>query len=391
MESYIEDKKNLYASILEFLEESKDDNDGEVMTESFQQLITVIKSQHIEENAEEMRQFLEIIKSIGLHHHRDQHFNEKMNQLLIRYKDQIKQTLSNLEIFRIFENNKKIVLFLLQNELITISNEIYKEILNKIEKNGNRYWHFFIPELEKFIGEEKMAFIKSELLKKDPTFFTNYEEKREKGENDSYICSLIREDSVKEFITYVNRHNISPSNQILPSIFETNLFLIEQENTTLIEYSAFFGSIQIYRYLLMNKAEMKPRLWLYSIHSKNAELIHLVESLEISPPTNYEECLMESIKCHHNDIACYIENNLIDQEEKYYQQNEELISNCIKYHNYSHFEKDNIIEHGFFYLCFYHYDKLFGLLLKKKEKLIEGKLKQYPNIRSASKNNEIEV
>ena len=139
MESYIEDKKNLYALILEFLEELEDDNDGEVMTESFQQLITVIKSQHIEENAEEMRQFLEIIKSIGEHHHRDQHFNEKMNQLLIRYKDQIKQTLSNLEIFRIFENNKNIVLFLLQNEIITISSEINKEIVNKIENNGNRY------------------------------------------------------------------------------------------------------------------------------------------------------------------------------------------------------------------------------------------------------------
>ena len=79
-----------------------------------------------------MRQFLEIVKSIGEHHHRYQHFNERMNQLLLYYKGQIKQTLSNIEIFHIFENNKKIVLFQLQNDIITISDKIYKEIVTII-------------------------------------------------------------------------------------------------------------------------------------------------------------------------------------------------------------------------------------------------------------------
>ena len=318
MESYIEDKKNLYTTILEFLEESDEYNDDESLNESIQELIKV---QQIEGDAEEMRQFLEIVKNIGEHHHRDQHFNERMNQLLLHYKDQIKQTLSNSEIFHIFENNKKIVHFLIKKGIITISDEICQEIENKIENNGNRYWHFFIPELENFVGEEKMKFVKKELLEKDPTFFTNYEEKREEGENDSYFCSLIRHDSVEDFISHVNQHNISPSSVILSSIFETNPFLIDNKNTTLIEYSAFFGSIQIFRYLLMNKAEIMPSLWLYTIHSKNAELIHLLESNEIPPPKfkrkekeeeensikNYEQCLIESIKCHHNDFAVYIQ------------------------------------------------------------------------------------
>lgn len=30
-----------------------------------------------------------------------------------------------------------------------------------------------------FVGEEKMKFVKYEILKKYPTFFTNYEEKRQ--------------------------------------------------------------------------------------------------------------------------------------------------------------------------------------------------------------------
>ena len=403
MEAYIEDKKYLYTSIHEFLEESEECNDDEFRKKTFEKLIKVIGSQQIEGDAEEMRQFLEIIKSIGEHHHRSQQFNERMSQLLFHYKDQIRQTLLNSEIFHIFENNKKIVHFLIKKDIITVSEEISEYILYKIENNGKRYCHFFIPELEKILSEEKMKIVKKELLKENPNIFTNYEEKREEGENDSYICSLIRQDSVEDFITHVNRYNISPLSQITPSIFETNPFLIDNTNTSLIEYSAFFGSIQIFRYLLMNNAELTPSLWLYAIHSKNAELIHLLESNEVPPPkskrnkkeeksnTNYEECLIESIKCHHNDIADYIENNFINQTEKDSEEKEEIISNCIKYHNYLHFQKDIIIDHGFFYLSFYHYDQLFEHLLKFKEKLIEEKMIQYPDIRTASKNNEIEV
>ena len=56
-----------------------------------------------------------------------------------------------------------------------------------------------------------------------------------------------------------------------------------------------------------------------------------------------------------------------------------------------YFQNDAIIDHGFFYLSFYHYDKLFELLLKKKEKSINEKMIQYQDIRSAAENNEIEV
>ena len=146
------------------------------------------------------------------------------------------------------KTTKRLFISYLQKGIITISDEIYKELLYKIENNRNRYCHFFLPELEQFIGEEKMNFLKNELLNEDPTIFTDYEKKREEGENDSYICSLIRQDSVEEFIAHVNRFNISPKSEISPSIFETNPFLIDNKNTSLIEYSAFFGSIQIFQY-----------------------------------------------------------------------------------------------------------------------------------------------
>ena len=77
--------------------------------------------------------------------------------------------------------------------------------------------------------------------------------------------------------------------------------------------------------------------------------------------------LIESIKCHHNDFADYIQKNFLFHGEKDLEQKEAIIANCIKYHNYYYFETETIKDHGFFYLNFYKYNELFNLLLKEKE------------------------
>ena len=89
---------------------------------------------------------------------------------------------------------------------------------------------------------------------------------------------------------------------------------------TVIENAAFFGSIQIIRYLKYNKATLTNSLWLYTIHSKNAELIHFLEENKIEPERNqkttkepFDDVFIESIKCHHNDIALYIKDSLFEK------------------------------------------------------------------------------
>ena len=128
---------------------------------------------------------------------------------------------------------------------------------------------------------------------------------------------MIRADSIDDFIIYVNRYNISLSSTINSSIFETNSFLLKNKKTTLIEYAAFFGSIQIFQYLRLNNVILSKRLWLYSIHGKNWELIHLLEECRVRPENGtFIKCLQESIKCHHNDIANYINDVYIIQTGK---------------------------------------------------------------------------
>ncbi|KAK8850249.1 hypothetical protein M9Y10_018375 [Tritrichomonas musculus] len=165
-----------------------------------------------------MKEFLRIIKNICDYHHCCPSFIRRTKQLLFYYKHQIKKTLSNDVIFYIFEDNKLLVLFLLTNDVIRMTDRICELMMNKYETNGNRYCHFFYPELVQFIGEKKMTSVKNELLNNSSNIFDNCELKRQEGENDSHICSMIRNDSVEEFISYVTRLNHSLYSKITPSI-----------------------------------------------------------------------------------------------------------------------------------------------------------------------------
>ena len=123
-----------------------------------------------------MQQFLQIIKNICDNHHRGTIFITNIFQLLQYYKNQIKQILSNNEIYRIFENNKILLLFLIKNDFISISDEIYREMICKIEPNDMKFCYFFYPEIESFIGEKEMLNVKKEILIKYQNI-ENYEEK----------------------------------------------------------------------------------------------------------------------------------------------------------------------------------------------------------------------
>ena len=65
------------------------------------------------------------------------------------------------------------------------------------------------------------------------------------------FCSLIQKDLIEEFTIYMNKNGYSINSTINLSIYETNNLLLKQFGITLIEYAAFFGSIQIFDYLFL--------------------------------------------------------------------------------------------------------------------------------------------
>ena len=405
IQNYFAQKKELYEKLQLFI-----DND-DIAQINFTNLMKIINKQNIQNDRNEFKLFIYLIDSIAQNHQRVPQFINKIEQILTELKENIKQTLSNLEIFNIFKENKRIILFLFQSQIITIDETIFKEIhkntnpivsiiqkskpLNKpVIIRGNQvrqinnpmillnkdliirseidiynFEYFFYPEFKNYYSESDRKNIENEFRKIYGEFIIDeFLEKRKIGENDSYICQLIRQDSIDEFISFVNRQCISPMSKIPSSIFETNQLLIGK-NPTLIEYAAFFGSIQICRYLMFNILELQSSLWIYVIHSRNAELIHLFEEKSIQPPGNkYEKCLEESVKCHHNEIAQYIYDNLIDDETKINNLetnfDENILAYSFHYYNYSFFPNEFNNKFIFFYSCQYNYINLVKLFLK---------------------------
>ena len=113
-----------------------------------------------------------------------------------------------------------------------------------------------------------------------------------------------------------------------------------------------------------NKVDLTPSLWIYAIHSKNAEIIHLLEENDIKPDDeSYRNCFKESIKCHHDDIANYILNQYL--LKKNYNP-KDVFTSILKYHNLHIGQNDLIDKSSFFYLCKYDYYILVSLLSKEK-------------------------
>ena len=368
---YFSEKESIQNALLDYLNTENTNEDF------FLEKISYLKDrtnnkQAIQKNRQELKNFLFLLLNISNNHHRTPNFFSKVNNILIYLSEIIKLTFSNYDLFQIFQSNKSILLFLISQRIILLDENILKEIFEEGPQETPKYCHFFVPEIKRNLNDtEKVTRIEEEILKVNEHNFEDYEQKRLIGENDSYISSLIRSDSINDFIEYISQFNISISSEINQSIFETNQFLIDKK-PTLIEYAGFFGSIQIFKYLLVNKATLTPSLWLYAIHSNNPELIHLLEENNIKPDdATFEECFEESIKCHHNELANYFENNYLNYNSEKENYNEKAISCIFKYSNYTFFP-DNFIENFvFFYLCKYDYSEIVKHLLKSIENEIK--------------------
>ncbi|KAK8895386.1 hypothetical protein M9Y10_023849 [Tritrichomonas musculus] len=331
--NYIQKNLDLYRYVLEFIDSENDDEEYQVFYQEFENA-----------NKDEIRLFVLLIAKICKNHFRCPHFFKKIESIILHFENQIKHIFTYAEIFDLFESNLRILLFLIQKNIFP-PEEYYIQKRIEFDKEYQQ-----IDSIEAF------------------------EEKRQIGENDSEICKLIRSDSVVDFIVYISQRNIKVSSQIPDSIYETNSFILKLR-TTLIEYAAFFGSIEIFKYLRISKAEMSSSIWLYAIHGRNPEIIHILE--EDKFPRNHQKCIEEAIKCHHNEIANYIQDNekkFDDYSDSYNDNDSEYDYECkidvpfgIRYYNFEFIHENFFSEKSSFYiLCKFGYFSLARLYLESK-------------------------
>ena len=204
---YIEKMKKIQNSLLKFLEEKVD------VEENYENLKKIIADQKITENKHDLKSFLRLLIKISNNHRRVASFIEKIERIFREIKMEIKSRFSNSEIFELFKSNKRILLFLIKEDLLKIDENIFSKI-TKEEYIKNKYPQYFSPEIKPFLTEEFIQKYQKkhsepkwieETIKEIPE---NFEKKRLEGENDNYMCELIRKQKTKDFIAFMNRKGL---------------------------------------------------------------------------------------------------------------------------------------------------------------------------------------
>lgn len=315
--NHVQTFQNLF---LEYLD--KDDES------CFQYIQNYFDENNILENKQKFITTLCFISKVSSNYHRSSKLMDKIEKVLLYFQPSYGKHCTNIEIFNIFKENKLILLKLFKNKILIPDLEIESIIKSSIYEKRN-YPQYFSKEFKNINNEQSN------------NSSDDFDEKCLIGENDITICKYIRKDDIDQFVAYTNRTNFNLRSNIQSSIFETNSFLLDK-TPTIIEYASFFGSLQIVRYLLLNNVTMDESIWLYAVHSKNYELIHLLEEKNVQPPhDSYNEVLTECIKCHHNEIAEYILNNkMMDTLDNNNELKKTLSLDAVRYHNYHYIPKD---------------------------------------------------
>ena len=348
-QDYIKKMKVIHKALFSFLE----NDDINKNDDYYFSLKNLLIEEKILLNHHEFKTFLHLLAEFSAQHHRGQYFIKNIEDMLRAIKYEVKNNFENYEIFKIFQNNKRILLFLSEEKILNIDCSIFK-LMTEDTLKQNFYPQYFYPEIKEFLKPSDRRDIHDE----NSEDFKYFKEKRKIGENDEYLYQLIRTDSVKEFITYTNLHNIDLTSTIKPSIFETNSFLLEHKETTLVEYAAFFGSIQIIRYYVQLEIKLNPSIWIYAIHSNSDALIYFLERI-IKDDEMILKSFHESIKCNHNQIANYI-------KDTYFFDSELSSIKIFQSYNFKFFDEKSFEDFPLRKIIKYDYTLVFDLVLKEK-------------------------
>ena len=350
IKKYLHAMKDIQSNILNFLEEETN------FEENYANLTGILEEQKIREDKNRLQSLLHLLLKISNNHYRSPDFFSKIEKILQFFFTEIMENFSNYEIFNIFKSNKRILLFLIKESVLTIDEIIASKMTNSKYKNYF-YPQYFYPEIKSFLKPEMLEEIQKVIS-------DDFEEKRKNGENDNYICELIRSDLINEFKDYIEEANIKLKSQIHQSIFETNSLLLKNNRQpSLIEYAAFFGSIQIFEYLVSSEIKLTNSLWLYAIHGKNLEIIKNLSENDKVNEKSIEKCFDESIKCHHVGISNYFLETYFDEKEDSWKS----AFNVLKSYNFKFIKKEYVSKDSFYYLCKYDYLILVDLLLQNKK------------------------
>lgn len=366
IKEYLDRMLNIQNSLIEFID--NDENDEE----KYQNLVSLLENFKFRYDKHDFKLFIHLLSVIVNHHLHGKYFYDKIQQILNFSKERIKKNFTNFEIFRTFQENKRIILYLIKEDILKLDNFIIMKMSDD-EYGYMKYDQYFKPEIDQTNSEADTNGKSEQIIDED------FEVRRKSGENDNYLLHLIRNDMINEFSSAFNRENFNLNDQINQSIFESNITLITNK-PSYIEYAAYFGSFEIFKFCSVKGAKITPSIWKYAIHGRNKEIIKFLVDKKIE--SKKKEILEESIKCHHNEITEFIINNLLDKKDQY-QYDDDLYTCSICYFNFTFFPKNFLEKKYLYYLCDGDYFNLVEICLRTMQIDIDQLMKYAKEVEKA--------
>ena len=143
IKQYFDLMRGIEENLLSYIEENNEDNDN---------LFNYLEELKIKECKQEFKSFLYSISHLSNNYHRTRNLYNKIDCIISHFKDSILKYFQNSAIFRIFQNNKRILLFLIQQKILTITQGIF-DIFNQTKFEESYYLEYFYPEIESFLQE----------------------------------------------------------------------------------------------------------------------------------------------------------------------------------------------------------------------------------------------
>lgn len=231
--AFINEMKRIEESILQFLEDVTTDG---IDQSNFRHFLDDL---NIKDDKNKLKEFLRLLSNISNNHHQFKGLFNKVEQIMTFYLEDIKRFFSETEIFQIFCQNKRILLFLFETKTLIPNKNMYYFFRNGKTIDENNDLKYFYIEFKPFIDEEKAIIqkIQERKFRVKITMTENniiddlelFKKKRRIGEIDNHLCEIIRDDLIDDFIQYVNQYKVTYSKHIETSIYETNPFLFKKK------------------------------------------------------------------------------------------------------------------------------------------------------------------
>ena len=118
IDGFVEKMKMIQNDLLDFLE------DESYAEDKYENFINLLSTQEIIKDQYKFKGLLYLINSIGNNHQCIPNFIFKVERLLRQFKEDIQKYFSNSKIFEIFKDNKRILLFLIEQKFFVIDKSI---------------------------------------------------------------------------------------------------------------------------------------------------------------------------------------------------------------------------------------------------------------------------